>query len=284
MVYRQSRRSVTSTVVIVVTFPPPQVPPPLPRASQSAPKSTEPPREKNSSNKVKNPRPSFKKSSRQRTRQRTRGSARNSQTSFTNAIVSINVGLYLWMSISNFGATSNNFVISRYFLEQGEWYRLISCGFVHFGLFHVAMNIILAYQLGQMFEPRIGSLRFGLLYFASLLGGSVGALVLSPDAVTGGASGAVFGLMAAAIVGMRHEGLNPMQSGLGLTFVINLVITLTIPGISIGGHFGGAAIGAICGAVVLAPTSWRLPKWLGIVLPCLLSSALIYFAVNFVNA
>ena len=276
MVYRQSPRSVATTVVIVVNFPPPQVPPPLPRASQSAPKSAETVREKSSSKRVNNPRPAFRKPTRQ--------SARTSQTSFTNAIVSINVGLYLWMSVTNFGAASNNFVISRYFLEQGEWYRLISCGFVHFGLFHVAMNMMLAYQLGQMFEPRIGSLRFGLLYFASLLGGSVGALVLSPNAVTGGASGAVFGLMAAAIVGMRHEGLNPMRSGLGITFVINLVITLTIPGISIGGHFGGAAIGAICGAVVLAPTSWRLPKWLGIVLPCLLSSALIYFAVTFVNA
>jgi len=263
-----------------VTFPPPQVPPPLPRASQSAPKSAEPSREKDTSNKINNPRPSFKKSS----RQTTRGSARANQTSFTNAIVSINVGLYLWMSVTNFGVASNNFVISRYLLEQGEWYRLISCGFVHFGLFHVAMNMMLAYQLGQMFEPRIGSLRFGLLYFASLLGGSVGALVLSPDAVTGGASGAVFGLMAAAIVGMRHEGLNPMRSGLGITFAINLVITLTIPGISIGGHFGGAIAGAICGAVVLAPNSWRLPKWLGIVVPCLLSSALIYFAVTFVNA
>ncbi len=280
MVSCQSSRSVATTVVTVVNFPPPQVPPPLPRASQSAPKSTEPVREKNSSSRENNPRPTFRKPTRQRTRQ----SARASQTSFTNAIVSINVGLYLWMSVTNFGATSNNFVISRYFLEQGEWYRLISCGFVHFGLFHVAMNMMLAYQLGQMFEPRIGSLRFGLLYVASLLGGSVGALVLSPDAVTGGASGAVFGLMAAAIVGMRHEGLNPMRSGLGVTFVINLVITLTIPGISIGGHFGGAAIGAICGAVVLAPISWRLPKWLGIVVPCLLSSALIYFAVNFVNA
>ena len=280
MVSCQSSRSVATTVVTVVNFPPPQVPPPLPRASQSAPKSTEPVREKNSSSRENNPRPTFRKPTRQKTRQ----SARSSQTSFTNAIVSINVGLYLWMSVTNFGMASNNFVISRYFLEQGEWYRLISCGFVHFGLFHVAMNMMLAYQLGQMFEPRIGSLRFGLLYFASLLGGSVGALVLSPDAVTGGASGAVFGLMAAAIVGMRHEGLNPMQSGLGVTFVINLVITLTIPGISIGGHFGGAAIGAICGAVVLAPISWRLPKWLGIVVPCLLSSALIYFAVNFVNA
>lgn len=280
MVYRKSPRSITSTVVIFVTFPPPQVPPPLPRASQSAPKSTEPVREQNSSKRTNNPRPPFRKSSRQRTQQ----SARTSQTSFTNAIVAINVGLYLWMSVTNFAVTSNNFVISRYFLEQGEWYRLISCGFVHFGLFHVAMNMMLAYQLGQMFEPRIGSLRFGLLYFASLLGGSVGALVMSPDAMTGGASGAVFGLMAAAIVGMRHEGLNPMRSGLGITFAINLVITLTIPGISIGGHFGGAIAGAICGAVVLAPNSWRLPKWLGIVVPCLLSSALIYFAVYFVNA
>ena len=276
MVYRQSPRSVATTVVIVVNFPPPQVPPPLPRASQSAPKSAETVREKSSSKRANNPRPTFRKPTRQ--------SARASQTSFTNAIVSINVGLYLWMSVSNFSVASNNFVISRYFLEQGEWYRLISCGFVHFGLFHVAMNMMLAYQLGQMFEPRIGSLRFGLLYFASLLGGSVGALVMSPDAVTGGASGAVFGLMAAAIVGMRHEGLNPLQSGLGITFAINLVITLTIPGISIGGHFGGAIAGAICGTVVLAPNSWRLPKWLGIAVPCLLSSALVYFAVNFVNA
>ena len=280
MVYRKSPRSITSAVLNIVTFPPPQVPPPLPRASQSAPKSTEPPREQNSSKRANNPRPLFRKPTRQRTQQ----SARASQTSFTNAIVAINVGLYLWMSVTNFGVASNNFVISRYLLEQGEWYRLISCGFVHFGLFHVAMNMMLAYQLGQMFEPRIGSLRFGLLYFASLLGGSVGALVLSPDAVTGGASGAVFGLMAAAIVGMRHEGLNPMRSGLGITFAINLVITLTIPGISIGGHFGGAIAGAICGAVLLAPNSWRLPKWLGIVVPCLLSSALIYFAVYFVNA
>ncbi len=276
MVYRQSPRSVATTVITIVSFPPPQVPPPLPRASQSAPKSNELAPEKKSSRRANNQRPPFRNLSRQRTRE--------SQTSFTNAIVSINVGLYLWMTISNFGAISNDFVISRYFLEQGEWYRLISCGFVHFGLFHVAMNMILAYQLGQMFEPRIGSLRFGLLYFASLLGGSVGALVLSPDAVTGGASGAVFGLMAAAVVGMRHEGLNPMRSGLGVTFVINLVITLTIPGISIGGHFGGAAIGAICGAVVLAPASWRLPKWLGLVVPCLLSSALVYFAIDFINA
>jgi membrane associated rhomboid family serine protease len=56
--------------------------------------------------------------------------------------VSINVGLYLWMSLSGFERTSINFVISRQFLEQGEWWRLVSCGFVHFGIFHVAMNLM----------------------------------------------------------------------------------------------------------------------------------------------
>ena len=251
------------------------MPPPLPRATQSAPKKSKPARQTNRINRTSrtnSQRPSFKNTAKHK-------------TSFINAIIAINVGLYLWMSVSNFEAvSSNNFVISKYLLEQGEWYRLISCGFVHFGLFHVAMNMMLASQLGQMFEPRIGSLRFGLLYFASLLGGSVGALMLSPDAITGGASGAVFGLMAAAVVGMRQEGLNPLRSGLGLTFAINLAITLTIPGISIGGHFGGAAVGAICGVVALAPSRWRMPNWLAIVVPCLISAALIYVAVSFVNA
>ena len=185
---------------------------------------------------------------------------------------------------TNLPARSIDFVISRQFLEDGQWYRLISSGFVHFGLFHIAMNMLLAFQLGRMIEPNIGSLRFGLLYFTSLLGGSVGALLLSPDAITGGASGAVFGLMAAAVVGMRQQGANPLRTGLGLTFAINVVITLTIPGISVGGHFGGAAVGALCGAVLLAPPQWRVPKWVGIALPCIVSVALIFVAVRFVNS
>jgi len=83
---------------------------------------------------------------------------------------------------------------------------------------------------------------------------------------------------------MRQAGQSPMRSGLGLTFVINIVITLTIPGISIGGHFGGAAVGAICGAVVLAPNNRLRPKLLGVVVPIVISAALIYGAVIFVNA
>ena len=90
--------------------------------------------------------------------------------------------------------------------------------------------------------------------------------------------------MAASFFGMRQQGINPLQTGLGLTFVLNIVITLAIPGISIGGHFGGAAIGALCGLFVLTPTKRPLPKFVEVGAPLLISIALIFVAVNFVNA
>ncbi len=173
-------------------------------------------------------------------------------------------------------------VMSRQFIEQGEWYRLASSGFVHFGFLHVAMNMYLLYQLGRMLEPVLGSTRFALVYFASLLGGSAGALLLTPNALTGGASGAVFGLMAAAVVGLRHRGVNPWRTGLGATFAINIVFTLAIPGVSVGGHFGGAIVGAACGTVLLAPAHWRLPRWTGFATPIGLGLASIAVVALFV--
>ena len=101
------------------------------------------------------------------------------------------------------------------------------------------------YVLGGLLEPAIGRLRFGVIYFVSLLAGSFGALLLEPDGLTVGASGAVFGLMGAAVVVMRNRGMNPMESGLGLWIGLNLLITFTIPDISIGGHIGGLIGGAL---------------------------------------
>ena len=123
------------------------------------------------------------------------------------------------------------------------------------------MNMLLLFQLGQLLEPAIGRFRFGMLYFASLLGGSLGALILQPNGLTGGASGAVFGLMAAAAIGLHRRGVNVFKTGIGTILILNLVITFTIPGISVGGHLGGAISGAICGFVMLAPRHAPLPKW-----------------------
>ena len=137
-------------------------------------------------------------------------------------------------------------------VAAGEWWRLITSGFLHYGLIHVGFNMVILYQLGTMLEPALGRVRFAVLYAAALLGGAFGALLLDPNAFTAGASGAVYGLMGAAFFGMRRRGIDPMQSGLGGLLLINLLLTFVIPGISIGGHLGGLAAGAAAGGVLFA--------------------------------
>jgi membrane associated rhomboid family serine protease len=137
-------------------------------------------------------------------------------------------------------------------VASGEWWRLITSGFLHYGLIHLGFNMLILYQLGTMLEPALGRVRFTVLYLVALLGGAFGALLLDPDAYTAGASGAVYGLMGAAFLGMRRRGVDPMQSGIGGLLVINLLLTFVIPGISIGGHLGGLAAGAGAGAVLFA--------------------------------
>jgi membrane associated rhomboid family serine protease len=207
----------------------------------------------------------------------------------SNAIIAVNLGLFVWgyifdaMRPGTFNGIAQyqfDMGLAREFLDAGEWYRLISSGFLHFGVLHVGMNMFLLYQLSRMLEPTLGSVKFTLVYFASLFGGAAGALTLSPNALTGGASGAVFGMMAAAIVGMRQRGVNPLQTGLGLTFLINIGLTLAIPNISVGGHFGGALVGAACGIFVLAPAQWRLPRWIEFVMPIALGVVAAVIAVT----
>ncbi|MGI8592950.1 MAG: rhomboid family intramembrane serine protease [Solirubrobacteraceae bacterium] len=128
-----------------------------------------------------------------------------------------------------------------------EYWRLVTGGFLHAGIIHILFNMYFLYVLGQQLEEAAGRVRFAVLYLTSLLTGSFGALLLSPDSVTVGASGAVFGLMGGAVVALRARGINPMDSGLGMVILLNLGITFIIPGISIGGHLGGLAGGLIAG-------------------------------------
>jgi membrane associated rhomboid family serine protease len=119
--------------------------------------------------------------------------------------------------------------------------------------------MLLLYQLGQLLEPALGRVRFVLLYFAALLAGSAGGIILTDNPFTrmGGASGAVFGLMGAAAIGLHRRGVNIFQTGLGTILVLNLVLTFTIPGISIGGHVGGLIGGLVCGLIMLDPRLTR---------------------------
>jgi membrane associated rhomboid family serine protease len=98
-----------------------------------------------------------------------------------------------------------------------------------------------------MLEPLLGHLKFVALYFASLLAGSFGVMLAAPDQPTLGASGAVFGLMAAAFVFQRARGVDPWRSGLGPVILFNLALPFLFPNlnISIAAHVGGLIGGAI---------------------------------------
>ena len=142
--------------------------------------------------------------------------------------------------------------------EPDGWYRLVTSGFMHFGIIHIGFNMYFLYVLGPMLERPLGRVRFLLLYFASLLGGSLGVVLFDSGGITAGASGAVFGLMACRrgrAVATRASTRSPRASARVL--LLNLFITFAIPGISIGGHLGGAIAGAVCGAVMLAPATSR---------------------------
>ncbi len=190
--------------------------------------------------------------SRQKTKVRTAATIRR-DPQLTYTLIAINVIAFIAMQAGGGGfdgrggSVYNNGALFGPLVADGEWWRIISAGFLHAGILHLAFNMYFLYFLGTLLEPEIGKLRFAAIYFVSLLGGSFGALLISPDAVTVGASGAVFGAMGAAILALRARGIDPMQSGLGITLLLNLGITFLIPNISIGGHIGGLVAGGIVG-------------------------------------
>ena len=152
----------------------------------------------------------------------------------------------------------------------GEPWLLVTSGFLHANLMHVGFNGFLLWMLGRMLEPILGHARFGALYVAGLAGGGLGVVLLSwlwttplsdvpvlgdvltsnPGIPTIGASGAVFALMGAAVVGLRNRGINPWRTDIGTLVLLNLAITFFLPGISVGGHVGGLLSGMAVGKLV----------------------------------
>ena len=124
-----------------------------------------------------------------------------------------------------------------------DWYRWISSGFLHFGIFHLLMNMFVLWQFGTQLEPALGRLRFGIVYAVSLLGSSAAIMLLGNGSVHGGASGAIFGLIAAfAVVLLKLK--MPAQS-LIASAGIWLVLGFFIGNVSWQGHLGGVVAGAV---------------------------------------
>ncbi|MXW95342.1 MAG: rhomboid family intramembrane serine protease [Acidimicrobiaceae bacterium] len=161
-------------------------------------------------------------------------------------------------------------------VDAGEYYRLVTSAFLHDGIFHLAFNMYILWILGQMLEAGFGRARFLSLFVVSMFGGAFGALLLSaPNSPTVGASGAVFGLMGAAVLVHRAVGGSIWRSPLAPLLMLNIVFTLLIPRISIGGHFGGLIAGAFLGALMLALERRNAPVWATVSVGGMLSALLV---------
>jgi membrane associated rhomboid family serine protease len=160
-------------------------------------------------------------------------------------------------------------------VAHGEWYRLITAGFLHFGPVHLAFNMIGLWQAGLLLEDRIGRLQFGLIFTVALLGGAFGSLLVTPEGFGAGASGGVFGLFGALFVAERKGVFGRAGSSFGVLIGINLVLTFLIPGISIGGHIGGVVAGTFVAWVMLEHQSRSLQQTVPIVLTAGLSVLLV---------
>ncbi|MGO9903862.1 MAG: rhomboid family intramembrane serine protease [Solirubrobacteraceae bacterium] len=211
--------------------------------------------------------------SRERTKVRTLRST-SSRYSVTEILIAINVVVFLAEVATGvtFGGSDSGWVYSHgalfgpaltghnaYAGQLGagafggthEYWRLLTSGFLHEGLLHIAFNMFFLYFVGRMLEPAIGRANFLAIYLASLLAGSFGALLFQPDSPTLGASTACFGVLGALMMVAHARRISIWQSGLGPTLLINVVFTLTVSDISIGGHIGGLIGGFITGWFVV---------------------------------
>jgi membrane associated rhomboid family serine protease len=187
--------------------------------------------------------------------------AASSNPVVTTTLVALNVAIYVATSLGaglsqpSFRVQLDYALIGRGFssltgvigVAEGEWYRLVTGGFLHGSLLHLGFNMFVLWILGKQLEPTLGRVGFSAVYFSSMLAGSLGVMLVEPGALTVGASGAVFGLFGYAVVAQYVRGINPMQTGLGMIILLNLAFTFLVPGISIGGHVGGLVGGFVAG-------------------------------------
>ena len=177
----------------------------------------------------------------------------------TYALIAINLAVY-GVCVAQAGTGSfygfvdspvfNSATLSPIDLAHHEYWRLITSGFLHLSPMHIAVNMFSLYILGTMLEPILGTGRFLQIYLTSLFGGSAAvALFAGENTATAGASGAIYGLMGAMLVIVLK--LKAPAGQVIAVIAINLVISISVPGISLVGHLGGLLFGALATVAVL---------------------------------
>lgn len=180
----------------------------------------------------------------------------------TYALIAINVAVFAVTASQAHSVADNHlsrlfydWVLAPHLVARGQWIRVVGSGFLHYGPLHLAVNMFALYILGRDTELVLGRARFLAIYLVSLLGGSAAVMWLATDAATAGASGAIYGLFGAMTVILLRLRQSPVQ--MLVLIAINIVISVSLPGISLWGHLGGLLAGTLATAGILF-----LPEWL----------------------
>jgi membrane associated rhomboid family serine protease len=177
----------------------------------------------------------------------------------TKVIIGLNVALFLVELVLGTGAVIADWGMSPLAISSGgEWWRMLSAAFLHGSLLHIGFNMYVLWVIGPTLESLFGHVRFVVLYLAAAIGGSVASYAFSPlQTISVGASGAVFGLMAALIVAGHH--LKKDVTQVVVLLGINIVIGFLVPNIDWRAHLGGAVVGALIAAIMAyAPKQSRV--------------------------
>lgn len=180
----------------------------------------------------------------------------------TIILVSVNVLIFIWLSL--FGMTEDAAYMLQHgamylplVVEKGEYYRMFTCIFLHFGFQHLMNNMMMLFFLGSILEEELGWWRYGVLYIISGIGGNVLSALYDLRTgyyvVSAGASGAIFGIIGALfLIIIKNRGRIGNLSGRGMLFMVacSLYHSFTSTGIDNMAHIGGIITGFLV-AVVL---------------------------------
>ena len=152
--------------------------------------------------------------------------------------------------------------------QDGQWWRLVSAMFLHFGLLHLALNMWALWDVGRLLEQVFGRWRFLLLYLScGVIGNLLSLVIQGNQAVSGGASGAIFGLYGALVLFLWRERaqVDPgefrwMFGAATIFIVLALVMGQVVPGIDNSAHIGGLISGALLGVALSRPWTWNSPR------------------------
>lgn len=213
---------------------------------------------------------------------------KNNKPIITYILIFINIVMFVLMYMLGNGSENTNTLIdfgANYILltKAGEYYRLITSGFLHIGVIHLLLNMYSLYIVGSQVEYFYGKVKYIIIYLFSLIMGSLFTVALSSvNTVSAGASGAIFGLLGSILYfGVKYRGYigNSLVNQIVPVVVLNLIIGFTTPGIGNAAHIGGLIGGYLISMAVgigIDKKEQRSSRINGIIISAILTIFMIY--------